>query len=314
MNAYISMRIGLGTIRGLWGMVVFLFFVNLLFSLALAVPLFQDLKNSFGTSYVGQTMANDFDYLWWEQSRYGSEGVTQTFSPSLMGKGAILENLEYLLHMRFPSFPPALLALLVLYLLFRTFLTGGVISQLYSRSQKFSLSSFLQGAGMYFLPFFILMLASWFFFYLVGGPLRGKLSIFIKGVSARSYSELPGFWLGLLAGTVSLFLLLFIQMIFDYARIRTVLNYDRNKVASFLKALMFCFRKFGAAMSITYSFLFLNVVLSVCFIVIVERVPQSAFWGILSAFVIQEIFISLIIFLRCWLYSSQIHFYQSSQG
>ena len=116
MNAYISMRIGLGTIRGLWGMVVFLFFVNLLFSLALAVPLFQDLKNSFGTSYVGQTMANDFDYLWWEQSRYGSEGVTQTFSPSLMGKGAILENLEYLLHMRFPSFPPALLALLVLFL------------------------------------------------------------------------------------------------------------------------------------------------------------------------------------------------------
>ena len=312
MRTFVSIRAGLGRTRGLWAMVVFLFLVNLFFSLALAVPLFQDLKDSFGQSHVGKDMARGFDYLWWEQFRYESKGVAETFSPSMIGRGAILDNLEYLLQLRFFGFPPLLLSLLVLYLLFRTLLTGGIISQLKSRSQNFSLVSFLQGAGTYFFRFALLMFMSWVFFYLVGGPLRGKLTALIKSVSARSYSEIPEFSLGLLAAAVVLVLFLFIQMIFDYARILTVLGDAKNVIASFLKAVTFSFKNFGSTMGISCTLLFFNAILTVGYIGIIERIPQSAFGGILLAFLVQELFVSLVIFLRCWLYASQFHLYQSA--
>jgi hypothetical protein len=257
-------------------------------------------------------MASGFDYLWWEQFRYGSRGAAETFSPSMIGRGAVLENLEYWLHGRFMGFPTPLLSLLVLYLLVRTFLTGGIISQLKSRSQKFSFPSFFQGAGAYIFRFALLMLMSWVFFYLVGGPLRGKLTALIKSVSARSYSEIPEFSLGLLAAAAVLVLFLFIQMIFDYARILTVLSEGKNMIASSLKAVKFGITHLGSTMGISYTLLFFNVILTVVYIVIIEHIPQSAFWGILSAFLIQEIFISLVIFLRCWLYASQFHLYQSA--
>ena len=313
MTALLSIRTGLGSIKRVWAMVVLFFIVNLLFSLPLALPLFHDLGESFGTSHVGQNMVEGFDYLWWEQFRYGSEGVSQTFSPSVIGKGAVLDNLENLLQMRFLSFPPALLALLAFYLLSRTFLTGGVISVLCDSPQRFSLRAFFHGAGRYFRSFFLLMLASWAFFYIVGGPLRGKFGELIANTSARSYSERPGFWLGILAGAVTLVLFLLIQMIFDYARIRTVLGPDQNPANSFLGALRFCRGRFKTTMGISYSFILLNSVLMACYIVIIEGLPQSALGGILFAFVIQELFIAIHIFLRCWLNASQVQLYQSSR-
>ncbi len=309
MKTFMSVRAGLRSTKSLWGMVVFLLIVNLLFSLVLAFPLFQNLKDSFGQSYVGQRMAGGFDYLWWEQFRYGSQGVARSFSPSIVGRGAILDNLEYLVQMRFFNFPPGLLSLLLLYLLFRTFLAGGIISQLNGSPKKFSLRSFLQGAGAYFPRFALLMLMSWVFFYLIGRPLRGKFAALIKSVASGSYSEIPAFALGLLAGAVVLVLFLFIQMIFDYARIRTVLSDGKNVIVSFLRAVMFSLKNFGSTMGISYSLLVLNVILTIGYILIIERIPQPGFWGLLFAFLVQEIFISLIIFLRCWLYASQVHLY-----
>ncbi len=50
-------------------MILFLYCVNLVLAFCLAVPMFHALQESFGSSLVGERMAQEFDYLWWEEFR-----------------------------------------------------------------------------------------------------------------------------------------------------------------------------------------------------------------------------------------------------
>jgi len=146
-------------------MVLLLFFVNLVFAMILAVPMYHSLKNSFGDSLVGESMAEGFDILWWEEYRDQSEGLDKTFTPSIIGKGAILNNLEGLILMTFFALPPEILILGFIYIIFRTFLAGGILSTLNINASKFSLKKFFGGAGTHFFRFFLVMLISWIFFF-----------------------------------------------------------------------------------------------------------------------------------------------------
>jgi hypothetical protein len=293
-------------------MVVFLFILNLLFSLVLAVPMYHILKDSFGQGETVEKMAEGFDYLWWEQFRYDSQGVAKTFSPSIIGKGALLDNWDSLLHMNFFNLPPMIVALILLYILFRTFLAGGILSVYKNSAEKFEMQKFLRGAGTYYLRFFLLMLFSWVFFYLIGGILYRKFVTILRNISSSSYSEIPSFYFGLLFSAIILILFLFVQMVFDYARIHVVLEDRRNVFSSFLKSLFFVLRHPGSAFGLYYLLFLVSVALAVVYSLVIGILPDSGFMGVLAGLIVQEIFIFGTIWIRCWLYAGQMELYRSA--
>jgi len=125
-------------------MVILLLVINLAFSMILAVPMYHSLKDSFGNSLAGERMSEGFDYLWWEEYRDEAQGLEQTFTPSIIGKGAILNNLEGLIQLRVFDLPPIILIFGLLYIILHTFLAGGILS-LFRKGDANERDRFLRG-------------------------------------------------------------------------------------------------------------------------------------------------------------------------
>jgi hypothetical protein len=291
-------------------MVVLLFTLNLAFSAILAVPMYHSLKDSFGDSLVGENMARGFDMLWWEEFRDQSEGIEKTFTPSIIGKGAILNNLEGLILMTFSALPPAILILGLIYIIFRTFLAGGILSTFNQSDVSFSLKKFFGSAGVYFPSFFLVMLLSWVFYFGVLGILYRGLGSIRNSVAQNSLSEITPFYLGLFFSAILLFAIFFLQMLFDYTRIQIVVE-QRNKILSAVRnALMFIVKHPGSTLALFYLLFFVNILVTLVFLLIQSLIPQNTTWSVISVFIIQQIFIFAIIYMRCWLYASEMELYK----
>lgn len=291
-------------------MVLFLFIVNLSFSLLLVVPMYNSLKDSFARSEAGSRMAKGFDYIWWEEFRDEAKGLETTFSPSVIGKGAILTNLESLIQMRFFSSPPILIVFGLFYIILHTFLAGGILSIFSQDVPGFTMKEFIQGAGSHFLRFFGLMLFSWVFIIAIGVLLRDAFISILSDISSNSFSEVTPFFIRLAFSTLTFILLLFIQMVFDYARIKVVLEENRNILKSTLEALAFVFKYPFSTFGLFYLIFFFQVAVTVIYILLKEIIPQSNFPWVLAAFIIQQLFIFAVIWVRCLLYSSQMQLYR----
>jgi hypothetical protein len=291
-------------------MVLFLFVINLLFSLLLAIPMYNSLKDSFGRSEAGSRMAKGFDYVWWEEFRDEAKGLDTTFSPSVIGKGAILTNLENLIQMRFYSLPPILFVFGLFYIILHTFLAGGILTIFNQDAPKFTMKEFIQGAGSHFLRFFGLMLFSWVFIIAIGVFLQEGFISIVSEISSNSLSEVTPFFIELGFSALTFILLLFIQMVFDYARIKVVLEESRNIIKSTLEALAFVFKYPFSTFGLFYLIFLFQVAVTVIYILLKEIIPQFNFPWVLAAFLIQQLFIFAVIWVRCLLYSSQMQLYR----
>lgn len=291
-------------------MVSVLFIINLAFSLILATPLYRSLENSFGSSMVGENMAEGFDYLWWQEFRDQSQGLESTFRPSIIGKGALLDNLEGLVKMSIFEFPASVLILGLFYIILHTFLAGGVLSVFSQEKISFTMKGFFSGSGKYFLRFLLLMLVSWIFFAGVGIFVRSGFYSILDVVAENARTELAPFYLDLLFHTILFFLILFIQMVFDYARIQMVVERRKNVILASARAFRFVFKHAGSTLGLYYLLFLCSVALSILYVLIKGWIPQAIFLGVLLAFLIQQLFIFALIFMRCWLYSSELELYR----
>ncbi len=291
-------------------MVLFLFIINLFFSLLLAIPMYNSLKDSFGRSEAGSTMAQGFDYLWWQEYQDEAKGLETTFSPSVIGKGAILTNLENLIQMRFLSLPPILLVFGLFYIILHTFLAGGILTIFSQDVPRFTMKEFIQGAGSHFLRFFGLMLFSWVFIIAIGSSFQDALISILSNISSNSLSEVTPFFIGLGFSALIFILLLFVQMVFDYARIKVVLEESRNIFKSILDALGFVFKYPFSTFGLFYLIFIFQVAVTMIYILLQEIIPQSNLPWVLATFIIQQLFIFSVIWIRCLLYSSQMQLYR----
>jgi hypothetical protein len=310
MKVFINCFKGFKTTGKATRMIFLLLMINITFSLMLAVPMYHSLKNSFGNSLVGDRMAEGFDYLWWEEYRDEAQGMEQTFTPSIIGKGAILNNLEGLIQFRVFDLPPIVLVFGLFYILLHTFLAGGILSILRNSDHKFALKKFFNGAGTHFFRFFLLMLISWIFFLIIGQAVKGGLDSIMAGVRETAFSEITPFYLGLVFSAVVFFLFLFVQMVFDYGRIKIVLENSPNIMASAAGAFGFVLRHLGSTLGLFYLLFIVQIIFTLIYILIQGVIPQSSSLGVLGAFLFQQLFIFGLIWIRCWLYSSQMELYR----
>jgi hypothetical protein len=310
MKVLINFCKGFRATANLTRMVLLLFIINLVFSLILAFPLYRSLKDSFGSSLVGEKMARGFDYLWWEEFRDQSRGLETTFTPSVIGKGAILDNIQALVETMVFNFPPLLFILVVLYIILHTFLAGGILSTFNQERQEFTMKGFFEGAGFLFSRFFYLTVLSWIPFLAVGIFLAAGFESMVSNVARSAISEIKPFYFGLISSAIIFFILLLLQMVFDYARIKIVLEKKHDVLESAIQAFAFALRHPFVTVSL-YAFLFLiQAAVTVVYILAKEALPQSNFLEVLAAFFLQQIFIFVLIWLRCWLYSSQLELYR----
>jgi len=307
MTSISNLSKGYTTVKTAGRLVIFLYLINLAFSLILAVPMHEAVKESLGRSQAGERMAKGFDYLWWEEFRDKSHGLAKTYGPTVFGRGALLNNLEGLVGMRLGTLPSAVLLTLIVYLTLHAFLAGGVLGSYAQESPEFGLRGFLGEAIQYFPSFLGLMLLSWAFFYIVMFILSARLSLLVERMSRTALTERAPFFAGLAVSLVVWVLIMFIQMVFDYARIRTVLEGRTGVFRAAWQGLALVVRHPLATLGLTYSLFIVTAIVSVAYVLLKETIVQSTAGGVLLAFALQQVFILALVGLRCWTYAGQLH-------
>jgi len=307
MIAPLNILQGFKTVRSAGRLVVFLYLVNLGFSMVLAVPMHNSLADSFGRSRAGENMAREFDFLWWQEYRDRGRGLSSTFGPSVIGRGALLNNLEGLLQMKLVGFPAEFLVVFLIYILLRTFLAGGILHLFREGVPEFNLRRFLDGSLGNFPSFLGLTLLSWVLFFGVGFVLVPKLDEAAQRISASALTELPGFWAGLAASLAAGLVFFLIQAIFDYARVKIVLEERRNIFRAFGEGLVFVLKHPLASLGLYLSLCVAGLVLSVLYVLLKENAAFPGWGGVLLAFTWQQLFVLGLAGLRCWTYASELH-------
>jgi hypothetical protein len=213
------------------------FAATLLAALPLALVMRATIAAHLGRSLMADRAADGVNYDWWQEFTAQASGIGTTFTPSVIGFAATLDNLSSLLDGR-PEILPITAALAV-YLIAWTFLSGGIIDR-YARQRPTRAHGFFAAAGVFFWRFLRLAaiagIVYWFLFTDVHGWLFDDL--YPRLTRDLSVERSAFLWRAALYAVFAA-LLAVTAVVFDYARIRTVVEDRRSIVGSLLAAVAF---------------------------------------------------------------------------
>ena len=226
------------------------FVVTLAAALPLALTLRGMIEAHLGRSLVADAVAETVDYDWWQEftSQAAGPGTTAlgtTFSPSIIGFAATLDNISSVLEAQREVAPVA--AALATYLLAWTFLSGGILDR-YARQRPTRAHGFFAASGVFFWRFLRLALvagtAYWFLFSYVHVWLFDDL--YTRLTRDLATERAAFLWRVALYASFGAALLA-VNIASDYAKIRTVVEDRRSVVGALSAALGFLGRHPGRA-------------------------------------------------------------------
>jgi len=218
--------------------------VTLLVALPLSVALRGMIEAHLGRSLIGERVASGADYQWWQEFLAQATGLGSTFSPSILGSGAVLDNLDAFLE----NTPMAatIAGVTAAWLLVWSFLSGGVLDRL-ARDRRTRAHGFFAACGVHFWRFLRLGLFAWLVYYVLFRWLHSWIFAdayegLIRDLTSERQAVLIRLAGYLLFGAV----LILFNVIFDYARIRIVVEDRRSAIGGIAAAARFVRRHFGS--------------------------------------------------------------------
>jgi hypothetical protein len=310
----------------------FLLLVNILVAAILAGRFLASLNNYMKDSVMEERLQKGFDLAWYSTYQYDfqkNEDMT-TLSPWIFGYSVFFNNTEAFLNgntikpignllkdliFRFKVNagvlgPFALLGLL--YVLIGNFASGGLLGIYNKSTQSFLFREFLESGARYFGRFFRISLVAlilyFLFFVLIVDPITNLIPFW----TANAPSEVTPFVYYMVKNAIVLLILLFLNMTFDYAKIKMVVEDRASSVVGVISAFGFCGRKFFRAYGLYLLIGVIGLVFIVLYSWIESVVPQTSFSAILFVFLLQQLYMFSKMWLKGTFYASQLELYKDS--
>jgi hypothetical protein len=219
------------------GLVLGLHALTFLLALPLAMLVRSQIAAQLGSSVVAASVADGVNNDWWSEFTAQATGLGTTFTPSIIGFASTLDTLSRVLDARYP--PAALMWLLGGYLALWTFLSGGILDR-YARQRPTHAHGFFSASGRLFFRMTRLTLS--------GGAIYGFLFAYVHpwlfldlfpDVTRDLGVERTAFIWRVVFYTVFGLLLLTVNVVFDYARIRLVVEDRRSALGAVLASIRF---------------------------------------------------------------------------
>ncbi len=284
-----------------------MYLLTLLVALPLSLVLRGMIEEQLGDSLVAETVASGTSLDWWQEFSAQASGLGTTFVPSIVGFGAVLDNVSGLLD-NLPmaaTIAGATIAWMVLW----SFLSGGVIDR-YARQRPTRTHGFFAACGTHFWRFLRLGLLAWLaygFLFAYVHPLL--FDDFYPWVTRDLIVERTTFLIRLVCYLVFIALLVAVNVAFDYARIRTVVEDRYSSVGSLVAGVRFI-RRHPAAVRLYLVNGVLFVVLAVIYGVVTPGAPSGA--AIWLALGLGQLYILLRHYVKLLFYASQTSFFQGT--
>jgi len=260
-----------------------IFGIQVIFAVTLIIPIRSEINKMIGHSLIGQEV--------------------------LKGNGAnvFFEFLAH--HSETVSVEIKLLFIIgIIYLLSSIFLNGGIIGCFIKEDNEYSATLFFGSSGKYFGRFFRLFLLS-IPFLIIAFLLSKGISSFIKGISPDS--EPLQVTAKIIGYIILLFLIFFINMVFDYAKIRTVFQERRSMIMTTLRAMGFVLKNLGKTLGLYYIIAAVGLGFLIIYTIVGKLIPISRGFGIVLFFLWQQMYALGRIWVKLLFLSSEIRLYKN---
>jgi hypothetical protein len=223
-----------------------------LLTLAVSVPaalvVRARLAQHLGDSLAADQAAAGVNHEWMQEFADQADGLAGTFRPTIIGFGAVLDNLSGFVDRGWQ--PVALVLVSFAYIALWLFLAGGIIDR-YARDRATGAYGFFGVCGAFFFRFLRLAIAQAVVYGLLFGPVHGWLFDWLYARLIRNVTvERTAF--GVRVAVYLLFLALVAgwTLLFDYAKVRAVIEDRRSVLGAVGSALGFIRRNAAAAMTV----------------------------------------------------------------
>jgi hypothetical protein len=246
---------------------------------------------------------------WWEEFSAQAVGLGTTFRPEITGFAAALQNLSHLADGVRPATTIAGAA--AAYLLVWAFLIGGILDR-YARNRPTRSSGFFSACGVYFFRFARLGVIAAFFYYLLFAWVHPLLLVDLYGWAVRDMTvERSAFLVRLGCYAVFAGLLGGVNLVFDYAKVRAVVEDRRSMLGALAAGFRFVRRRPFAtvALYLLCGSVFLAVVAAYA---LVAPGAGGAGWSIWLGFAIGQAYIVARLWVKLLFYASETAFFQSA--
>jgi hypothetical protein len=263
--------VGLGAtaVTRAWRVWLLLWALTLAFAAVLVLPAAAILHADLGHSLYAARMFGNFDPQWMAEFLFKT------------GNGLLI------------TVPPLAAALALAYLLLMTFLNGGVLA-VFTQS-----SAFWPGCGRNFWRLLRLFVVSLVCYALVVAANLGLGKIGGR-IWGEGMVERPVVIFGWVRAGIIVLLVLVVNMVFDYAKIRAV---ARN--STLLRSVAFVARNFIRTAT-TYALLcVLAAALAVVYWCASSALPRTALGWLIAVLVVQQIFVAVRVWVRLLFFASQ---------
>ena len=294
---------GLGRVRRAPWVVVGLWLSTLVVALPAALVLHGLLAGHLGDSLMADTAARGANYDWWNEFLVQASGIGQTFVPAIIGFAAVLDNLSRLADNR--SLAPALTGLVGTQIVLSMFLAGGVLERL-ARDRALGPAAFFSACGVWFVRFLRLGVVAALVYWLLFARLHPWLFETVYPLATHDLTvERTAFAVRVALYLVFTALVCGVNILFDYAKIRAVVEDRRSMLGALAAGTRFVVRHPAKTLAL-YA---MNVGVYLLVVGIYYLVAPGASAGVL-AFALGQLYIVLRVMVRLQFAASQAALFQ----
>lgn len=306
MSALSALRDGIRRVNRAKLLVLGMFLATLGTALPLSFAVHDAIEAHLGRSLAADAAAAGANSDWWQEFSAQASGLAATLGPSIIGFGAVLDNLSGVAD----NLPLAgtIAGVTAAWLVIWSFLSGGAMDRL-ARQRPTRTSGFFGACGVHFWRFLRLGLIAWLVYGALFGSVHGWIFDTAYDRLTRDLAvERTAFFIRL--GGYALFgaLLMACSILFDYARVRIVVEDRRSAIGALVSGARFARRNLGRVAALHV----LNTLLFVALVILYAVVSPRAGWPVLVAFAVGEIYILARHYLKLVFYSSEIALFQGA--
>jgi hypothetical protein len=285
--------------------------MTMLVSLPLTLVLRDMIAQHLGSSLAGETAATGVDYDWMQEFGDQATGIGVTFKPTIIGFGAVLDNLSAFVDNT--ARPLVVAAAASAYIGVWIFAAGGILDR-YARERPTRAHGFFAACGGFFFRFLRLALVQWVVYAMLFGVVHRWLFDRVYPYLTRDLTvERTAFFVRVGLYLVFGIVLAACNLVFDYAKVRAVVEDRRSVVGSLAAAVRFIGRNTGASIGLYAA----NVGLFLLsLIVYAAAAPGAGGAGVMmwTGFAIGQIYVLARLWVKLVFWASETALFQSRFG
>lgn len=309
MTPWNAFRDGVRRVNGAPWVLAGMVAVTLLVALPLSLALRGMIETHLGRSLAAGAVAEGTSYDWWQEFSAQASGLGTTFAPSIVGFGAVLDNVSALVD----NLPLAstIAGATAAWMVVWSFLSGGVLDRL-ARARVVRSRGFFAACGTYVWRFARLGAVAGLVYYLLFAVVHGWIFIDVYEPLTRNLTaERTAFAIRVACYAVFGSLLVFASIVFDYARVRIVVEDRRSALGALVAGLRFVRRHAGGTIGLYLLNAAAYVMAVLAYAAVAPGAPRAGLsgWVALS---VGQIYIIARHYLKLVFYGSQAAYFQGA--